>query len=296
MIEIDMSEVIPHEMLSALSPATIVAILDDVAASCRVKWIRLAQTELQTSRQTYIQGIQEVEATGPGERSITLLGWLPNAIENGLASFDLRETLLGPGSSIRRPIFKSSGKASRSGATTYDFTGQYYAHVPFRHGTPGTTGLAGLPMGEAYGERGELSRAVGGGAALAPAAIMSTERAQKFGQSIHDAAKTLRAKQTGKRRAADRLHAPEPLLKAHHKASIYHGMVKVRKPYRNPHTQKTTVQSQYYTWRTISDASGEGWMHPGIEPRRFSERVSDHAADVMHAAVRVAYQKAVSGK
>lgn len=296
MIEIDMSEIVPHEMLAALSDAMIVAVLDNVAASCRVKWVRLAQTELQTSRQTYIQGIQDVEATGPDERSITLLGWLPNAIENGLAPFDLRETLLGPGSSIRRPIFRRSGKASRSGATTYDFTGQYYAHVPFRHGTPGTTGLAGLPMGEAYGERGELSRAVGGGAALAPAAIMSTNRAQKFGQAIYEAAKTLRAKQSGKRMAADRLHAPAPLLKAHHKKSIYHGMMKVRKPYRNPRTQKTTVQSQYVTFRTISDASGDGWMHPGIEPRKLSERVSEHAADIMHAAVRVAYQKAVSGK
>lgn len=293
MIEIDMTDVIPHEVLTALSDAMLAHVLDDVASSCRAKWIKLAQEELNTSRQTYIEGIQQVEESGPLERSITLVGWLPNAIETGLAPFDLRETLLGPGSSIRRPIMKVTGKTSRSGATLYEFTGGYYAHVPFRHGTPGTTGLAGLQMGMAYGERGGLSRAVGGG--LGPKAIMSTERAQAFGHAVHQAAKALRARTqaAGKYRPPDRLHAPKPLLKQHHKTSIYHGMVRVRKPYRNPRTQKTTVQSQFFTFRTISDLSGEGWMHPGIEPRKLSERVESHAARVMHAAVRTAYGQAV---
>ncbi|MBT8428502.1 MAG: hypothetical protein KJN79_01180 [Gammaproteobacteria bacterium] len=293
MVEIDMSDVIPEQMLAALSESMVVHILDSVATSARAKWIRLAQTELQTSRQSYIQGIQDVESEGPMERSITLLGWLPNAIENGLAPFDMRETLLGPGSSIRKPIFKSAGKG-RSGATLYEATGQYYAHVPIRHGTPGTTGLAGLPMGEAYGERGPRSRAVGGG--MGPKAIMNTERAQAFGEAVYGAAKQLRSKRKmagGKYRAPDRLHAPDPLLKSHHKTSIYHGMTKVRKPYRNPDTGKTTVQSQYTTFRTISDANKTGWMHPGIEPRKLSTKVADHAADVMHAAVRVAYAKAI---
>ena len=72
-------------------------------------------------------------------------------------------------------------------------------------------------------------------------------------------------------------------------------MVKVRKPYRNPRTQKTTVQSQYTTFRTISDQSSEGWMHPGIEPRKLSDRVAQHAAKVMHVAVRAAYNSAVGG-
>lgn len=295
MVEIDLTDVIPDQILAALSEPMIVHVLDDVAASSRAKWIRLAQAELQTSRQTYIQGIQQVASDGPLERSITLLGWLPNAIENGLDAFDLRDTLLGPGSSIRKPIFRAVGKG-RSGATMYDFTGQYYAHVPIRHGTPGSTGLAGLPMGEAYGERGELSRAVGGG--MGPRAIMSNERAQAFGDAVYAAAKQLRSKRKmagGTTRAPDRLDAPQPLLKSHHKTSIYHGMVKVRKPYRNPRTQRTTVQSQYQTFRTISDASPGGWMHPGIEPRKLSEKVAAHAADVMHAAVRKAYTSAIRG-
>jgi hypothetical protein len=295
-IEVDMTDVIPHEVLALMSDALLAQVLDDVAASARAKWIRLAQVELSSSAQTYIEGIQEVEASGPLERSITLLGWLPNAIESGLAPFDLRETLLGPGSSIRKPIFRVEGKASRSGATMYEFAGGYYAHVPFRHGTPGTTGLAGLPMGSAYGSRGDLSRAPGGG--RGPAAVMSNERAAELGQAIHRAAKLLRSRQlaAGKYRPPDRLHAPEPLLKQHHKTSIYHGMVKVRKPYRNPKTQKTTVQSQYVTWRTISDKAGGGWMHPGIEPRKLSEQVEEHAANVMHQAVRAAFSQAAGGR
>lgn len=282
MIEIDLSDIVPHEILAALGDELLAHILDDVAASARAKWIRLAQLELHSSRQTYIQGIQQPEAPAMLERTITLVGWLPNAIENGLAPFDMRETLLGPGSSIRRPIMKD-GK----------FTGGYFARVPFRHGTPGTTGLAGVPMGQAYGEQGAASRAVGGG--RGPAAIMSTERAQAFGEAVHQGAKALRAKMAGgkKSRPADRLHVPQPLLKEHHKTSIYHGMVKVRKPYFNPRTQKTTVQSQYTTFRTISDKAGGGWMHPGIEPRHLSHKVEAHAAKAFHGAVRVGYNAAV---
>jgi hypothetical protein len=292
MIEIDMTDVIPHEVLASLSDAMLEHVIDDVAASARAKWVRLAQTELHGTRQSYIEGIQPVEDSGPLERSITLVGWLPNAVENGLGPFDLRETLLGPGSSIRRPIMKVVGKNSRSGASMYEFTGGYYAHVPFRHGTPGSSGLAGTQMGAAYGARGAQSRAVGGG--KGPSAIMSTERAAAFGGMVHAAAKALRGRRNTRsgRQAPDRLHAPAPLLKSHHTASIYHGMVKVQKPYRNPRTGKTTVQSQYMTFRTISDNNTEGWMHPGIEPRKLSEKVQLHAAKVMHMAVRQAFAAA----
>jgi hypothetical protein len=298
MIEIDLTEIVPHEVLAMLSDAMVVHALDDVVASAHAKWIRLAQTELHSSRQTYIQGIQRPESTGPFERTITLVGWLPNAIESGMSAFDLRETLLGPGSSIRKPIMKAVGKNSRSGATMYEFTGGYYAHIPFRHGTPGSSGLAGGPMGGAYGEQGALSRAVGGGKQPGgQSAIMSTARAHAFGEAVHAAAKAMRARHNAgnQRHAADRLHVPGPLLKAHHKTSIYHGMVKVRKPYRNPRTQKTTVQSQYATFRTISDSVSTGWMHPGIEPRHLSKQVEAHAARVTHAIMRQLYNQAAKG-
>ncbi len=288
MIEVDVSDVIPHEVLAMLSEDMLAAVLDAVVASAHAKWVRLAQTELGSSKQEYIKGIQSPKADGALERSITLLGWLPNAIETGLAPFDLRNTLLGPGSSIRRPIMKATGKAGRSGATLYEHTGGYYAHVPFRHGTPGSGGQAGAPMGSAHGEQGEKSRRVGN---------MSTERAAAFGAAVHAAAKALRGRTraAGKNRAPDRLHIDGAKLKPHHTKSIYHGMVKVRKPYRNPHTQKTTVQSQYQTFRTISDSNSSGWMHPGIEPRKLSEKVEQHAAKVMHTAVRSAYNSAVGG-
>jgi hypothetical protein len=152
-------------------------------------------------------------------------------------------------------------------------------------------------MGAAYGQRGEMSRARGGGKASGweAGAAMSVDRAAQFGSMVHAAAKALRAKVKagGRYRPPDRLHAPSPLLKSHHTASIYHGMVRVRKPYRNP--RKTTVQSQYLTWRTISDRTGVGWIHPGIEPRRLSDRVGIHAAKVMSQAVTMAYERAIGG-
>jgi len=278
-IDIDVRGAIPESLIAILEGAGLMeAVLDDIAASARAKWIRLAQTELHTTRQSYIQGIQEVEAE-EGVRSISLVGWLANAVENGLDPFDLRETLLGPNAKNRHPILRALVPGQPRVRT-----GGWYANVPFRHGSPGSTGLAGQPMGSPYAPAGPQSRAGG---------PMGADQAKAFGVMVYKA-----AQQLGGRGRPKTLPKPpgDPLLRPHHTTSIYTGMRRERKPYVNQATGKTTMQTQYGTFRRISTENQTGWLHPGIEPHRFAEKVSEHVGHVAGLVMAQAVQAAVRGK
>lgn len=278
MIDINLSDLMPHELLGLLSLQSLEATLDTLAASARVKWVRLAQTELKSSRQAYVNGIGEIE-TIPGMRVIALSGWLANAVEKGIDAWDLRETVL-------------FGRASHVGQD-----GSLYVHVPFRHGTPGTTGLVGAEIGSAYGPHGASSRAAGG--------LLTGGQAEEFGKELYQSAKRLRTRTKRKgpgsmseRSVAGAYRAAggrgSPLLQPHHQSSIYSGMRRERKPYVSK-TGKTTTQSQYVTWRTISEGKGDGWWHPGIEARNLSERVSDHVGSILPSIMKKAVAAAVGG-
>ena len=275
MIDVDLTEALPTELMALLADIGLVeAVLTDLAESAWLKWRNIAARELHTSRQTYINGIQSPEVR-PGERVLTLVGWLPNAIESGIDGFDLRRTLLeNPNARARRPILDENGQQVG-----------WYANIPFRHGTPGTTGLAGQPMGRPY-EKGMRQ------------GWMDPDAAREFGKQVYAAAKRLRTKGT-KRKTKGRMTLPEalagPKLAEHHSTSIYTGMKRVRKPYVNKRTGKTTVQSQYFTWRRISTTNRDGWMHPGIEPRNFSKRVSDHVAEIAPSVISDAIASALKG-
>jgi len=276
-VDVDLSEALPQALAHMMGDMGLVeAVLTDLAEMAWLKWRNLAARELHSSRQTYIDGIQEPVAS-TGERTIALVGWLPNAIENGLDSFDLRETLLGSNSRARRPIWSESG---RSGGRMQV---GWYANIPFRHGTPGSSGLAGQPMGAPHAEGTRQG-------------TMEAPAAQQFGKEIYQAAKQLRTKGgRGKGPMALPSSQAGPKLSPHHSTSIYTGMRRVRKPYKNERTGKTTVQSQYFTWRRISTENSNGWIHPGIEPRRLSEKVEDYihqvAPGVVQAAIKSAMRK-----
>lgn len=256
MINIDITDRVPPVMQALLSDQAMETVLSDVASSAHAKWITLAQNALGQSRATYLAGIQDVKSE-PGLRTITLVGWLPNAIENGLDSYDMRTTLLGPNAKNRR---------QRAG-------GGWYAHVPFRHQTPGTVGALAAPMGRAHGPRGGMGRGLEGS--------YTKQGAAALGKRIGKAAKklgTFRDPKTGKMRQ-QRLPAGMALklgrwlssgrsggqFYQEHKTDIYAGMIHSRKP----------GHEQYVTFRTISSKSGDGWIHPGIEARHLAEQVGD---------------------
>jgi hypothetical protein len=274
-ITVDFQELIPESLLQLLGgPQFISAVLDDLAAAARVRWIRLAQTELHSSKRAYIDGIQEVAAEG-NTRVIALVGWLANAVERGLDLYDMRDTLL-----------NERAHTSRDG--------HRYRAIPFRHGTPGSQGQAGAPMGSQYGARSAGSRALSGG--------MSAGQAAELGKAVYAQAKRLRGRQRLGRRTQvplgrevellegrARQMIQVPLLAAHHTTDIYAGMQRVRKTYAR------TTQSQYITFRTISDRTLTGWQHPGIEARRLAPRVEQHVQEIVvptiNAAIRAALGK-----
>jgi hypothetical protein len=262
-VKLDFSEILPPGMLDFLSDALVERILDDLGAAARAKWIRLAQTELSSSKRDYVQGIQEIEAE-EGLRTIRLVGWLPNAVAHGLDAWDLRTTLL-------------NERAKR----TQD--GNLYRPIPFRHGTPGTEESVGTPMGVRYGPQGAHSLA------FAAAGIMDKGAAAELGKAVYAQAKRLRGRQS----LGARTMVPKgksmvqvPKLAPWHSTDIFAGMQRVQKKYR------TATQAHYVTFRTISSRNTTGWIHPGIEARNFAEQVEDHVnqilGDAVHAAVSAA--------
>jgi hypothetical protein len=256
MLEVQLD--IPEALIALLGPEFEQALLDDLGAAARAKWIRLAQTELQTSKRDYIQGIQEVTGEGQ-ERIVALTGWLPNAVENGLGSFDMRETLLGPG----------------KGHTAKD--GSRYRAIPFRHGTPGTAGGVGAAMGMRMGPQGPSSLGALGG--------MSVGAAAALGKDIYKAAKRLKPGQSLKTGGMG-----IPKLSLHHKSDIFAGMR--REAFAGPLARGKARQSQYTTFRTISTKTTTGWIHPGIQARHLAVRVQAHIQEAAEQAITVALRAA----
>jgi len=277
LIDLHIDDRIPQTLIAMLGGEFLERLLSDVAASARNEWIRLARNRLDSSREAYVAGIQPVEVL-PRARVIALVGWFPNAVETGLDSFDLRETLLGPGSTIRRE--------GKRGA---------YARVPFRHGTPTSRGGAGQPMGRAYGPAPDQSRRAGN--------LMDAPGARALGMAVYSVAKRLaptRIGQGGRTVYGERLPGgmapllrgpnpahPDPRMRRGHMTDIYSGMVRER------HTYEKATQTQYMTWRTISDAVPHGWIHPGIEARHLLQDVQAHVERVVPRVLSTALASAL---
>ena len=221
-----------------------------LAEMARGEWIRIAQNNLASSAADYIAGIQPVEVDGHWAR-IHLVGDLPNAIENGKAPFDMKPGLLnGPHSKL--------GKNGR------------YNTVPFRHGTPGTTGKrvgepmpitghtpTGCPTSLIYVAAKKLKPSVEGSAG-------STTWGGRTGDFGGYGIRTKLPVKSGR---------PAPYT---WKSSPYASMYKIAKTY------NSATQNQYVTFRRVSSNSDPAsWWHPGIKARRLVNQVGDYMNDIV---------------
>lgn len=225
--------------------------LPEIAEAIRNDIVSMAQRKLgpQSSRE-YVAGLtmlhfpitpaMMLRGTTIHFATVGLVGWLPNALETGLAPYDMKPGLL-------------KGRNAKVGKD-----GTRYNTVPFRHGTPGSVGHAGTPMGSAERKGG-----------------MSRSQAELLGKQIHKAAQRLSATtsspkgatQWGQRLAARTGGAKK--LKSHHTTDIYAGMVRQEKTYAQ------ATQNQYKTFRRVSERSDPvKWLHPGIEANRFFEQAA----------------------
>ena len=242
----NLDELIPSEILDALSPEVAQMILSNIADAARAEWIRIAGSELSTTRRDYLSGIQPVEMK-PGLATISLVGQLPNLIEDGMDAVDMHDTLLGP----NVPISDVGSYGKHLKVTPGGGLG-YYRSIPFRHGTPGSGGAVGTAMGKQYGSHEAVADA------------------KKLGKQVYAQAKKLKAttSQFGeKTKYGGRLPAGlAPKLKSSHKTDIFAGMIREEKTYRN------ATQSQYTTFRTISTGS-PGWLRPATPGRFYAQQV-----------------------
>ena len=257
--------------LAMFSDEALTQVVGSIAESARGKWKSLADSNLSGSRRDYIRGIQPVRL-GRLRATVTLVGVLPNLIENGMPQVDMRDTLLGP----NVPVAPAGQPGKRQGKNGPD---HFYRSIPFRHATPGTTGAVGDAMGQAYG--GQLG----------------PDEARKLGKRVYAAAKKLgqdgggaRSKPYGGTAAGKRLQtklpgAPGPgtsvpLLKDWHATDIYSGMVRQEKVYAD---EKKKPQASYVTFRTISTDVKNGpmhWIRPATPGKHFAKGAAEFAARI----------------
>jgi len=274
-IRVDVSNVVPPGLMNLMSAQRRQATLQKVAESARLKWVQLAGKGLKASSASYIEGLSPVKMS-TGRATITLTGRLPNMIEHGWDGGDMRNTLLGPGARNRKPTKDKKG----------NITG-WYNTIPFRHGTPKSSGRNFMPMG--------------GAEAKALDASMGSPVQMALGQQVYKAAKALRPThsmltttpagavyqtQWGGRMKND---MSIPKLKPHHATNIYAGMVRQRETY------KEKTQTQYTTFRRISTNVKNGWFHPGIRARNIAKEVQKHVERVAPKAFARAMLEALNG-
>lgn len=246
--------VIPPEVFEVLSQEQVQTVLENIMASARNHWIKLAGARLTSTRQDYLAGLQDVEFQ-PGVGTITLLGVLPNLLEQGMERTDLHGTLLGPNVPTVPAGKGLKGKHAKKG-------GGFYRAIPFRHSGPNANGINGQPMGSAYDGHA------------------SVPDAKKLGRQVYKQAKLLPPSVSApgaKTKWGGRL--PEglaPKLKSHHAVDQFAGMVRLEKTY------KKATQSSYMTFRTISTGS-PGWIRPATPGLHF-------AVDVAHFVEQLAPQ------
>lgn len=214
MLRVDISDVRRVVVGRVPTRAQMRDIAQRLSTAARAEWIRLAQNNLRSSQREYIQSIGDPAFTKGGMAfTISLTGALPNMVEKGWTGGDLRAFL----ASSSAPSAKKSKE------------GHWYNRIPFRHGTPGTSGKnVGPPM------PGKVYKA---------------------------------AKQLGPRERLDHRKIMDPATRAlvrqkmrkHHAAGRYQGM------------QRTG--GGFFTFRTISEKSPRGWIHPGIRARRLAGQV-----------------------
>lgn len=220
-LRIDISRVADAVLRGMVTPQETDEILRGLGAAAYAHWVKLAQEKLNTSSRDYALGLQLVQF--PKHVEVVLTGRVPNMIENGWDGGDMRKWLL----------------ASPKAHTAKD--GSKYLAIPFRHGTPGTSGRnVGAVMPP------EIARAA---KRLAP----TTTHVQETSQGrISSTAWGGRLNPTNKFLRQDTRATLNRLKQPWHTTSIYTGMIRRVTTY--PSGAKSAA---YQTFRTISTHSND---------------------------------------
>lgn len=256
LITIDLAPLKARVLASLPHSADRDRILKGLAQSAMRHWRNLAQKRLRSSSKTYLDGLS-IEESG-GTSKLTLDGVLPNMVELGWQGGDMRQWML------------QSGKAKQGK------NGPYLV-IPFRHGTPGTSGRnVGKQMpGAIHAEAKKLSHTL---SRPGPPVSSHGGRLKVHGQALHP-------HKGMQQQARDILESKQ---KPWHSTSIYTGMIR-----KGQKTKSGVQTSGYQTFRTISqhtNEEGKHWVHPGIKPRMLHRDVKRFIGRQVHAIIKTAMQ------
>lgn len=246
-----------------------------MAQVARTNLVTRAQKDLATSSRDYVKGIQPMRFEDDGRVRrvvVDVEGALPFMVEHGKDAWDLRETILKPGTRRLRVSKK----------------GFFYVAVPFFHGGADTAGKGGgTPAGSQYTE--DSLRA----ASNAARGDLDAQAARKLGRAVMRAAgklaPTLSAPGKGVK-YGERLPAGTAgatVLRPRHATDLFAGMIREQKTY------EAGTQNQFVTFRIISndpdtfreDDGGRNWTHPGIAARHLVPATLDYMDGLIQAGV-----------
>jgi len=220
-----------------LGQSDVDSLLEAVTAQARaaiaIEWRNQAKGELGSTRSRYMNSIiegQEGRFTG----TITLVGQLPNMIENGASAFDMKNGFAN--SDKRKTVQRKDGKLG------------WYLTIPFTYARPGS-------LGESEKFSGVLPIDVN------KALLKVTEEDPDASLGASDIPGEYAIPKIRKEiKLFDGSLAPE----YQNKSSIYSGL-KVQK---NP-----SGGSQVISFRRVSDNSDDNsWIHTGIEARNLADK------------------------
>ncbi len=209
-----------------------------IAHSAQSEWQRIAQERLKTSRETYVNGLNQSKSFttkiigNVTVFEIMLVGDMPNNFEFGMNAFDMKTV---------RPGWLGGGKAK----TAKD--GSKYITIPFRHSLTSAATMAYTGIAKKHDLKNELVRVV-----------------KQYGldKMVRTAAGQV---VSGPVTRAPRKLSPHPYIPSVHR--YLRGLTRVQQPTRGK-TPKglQTGSSQLMTWRTMSEKSPAGsWIHPGVK-------------------------------
>lgn len=122
-IQIDVSDFVKQWNLTSQEEELFIDnVLDEISTRFAQEWHNVAGEVLKQTKKEYQESIYIEKIEGAGTVIVGLKGWLPNAVEQGIEPFDMKEG------------FKNSSKRK------FKKDGGWYLTIPFRIGTPGIVG------------------------------------------------------------------------------------------------------------------------------------------------------------
>jgi len=215
--------------------------IHEITAAFAREWDSYARRELRSTRDLYRRSLivgEEGFLTG----YVMLVGDLPNMLEQGAGSWDMKTNF------------------ARSGKVRYNKNGGWYLTIPFRFATPGA-------LGENEAFSNILPKSVYKALRTVGDTRTSVQDSRQYGGglSLSDIPAQYRAPKS--RAAFSDVKEKTTFSEYKHKTSIYQGIIRNKKVY------ERADQSQYTSFRRASSNSDpNSWIHKGFLRRNFAGR------------------------